>query len=67
MFIRKSKYLTEKLIANQRIAQLEDIICPAQSHKWKKLGFSVVDEHGTVVYAFVCENCRKIKKDLHDE
>ncbi len=33
MFIRKSKYFAEKLIASQRIEQLEDIICPAQSHK----------------------------------
>ena len=64
MFIKKSKYLCEKLIAKNRIEYLENIICPTESHKWKEIGFEVVDGYGTVINTYKCENCGKIKKEL---
>jgi len=41
MFIRRSKYEVEKLIAKQRIETLEQIICP-DGHDYKKVGIKTV-------------------------
>lgn len=43
MFIRKSKYEVEKLIAKQRIEYLENIICPNLQHDFRKVGKKCVD------------------------
>ena len=64
MFIRKSKYLVEKLIAEQRISYLENIICPTQSHNYKDVGFNIIDGNGTTIHTYQCEKCGKIKKDF---
>ena len=57
MFIRRSKYEVEKLIAKQRIETLENIICP-NGHDYKKIGIKSYLEEDV----YVCSRCRKIKE-----
>jgi hypothetical protein len=67
MFINKNKYKLEKLIMEQRIEYLEQIICP-NGHDYKKVGTKTVAydllygndlEHDV----YVCTRCRKIKEN----
>lgn len=52
MFMRK-KYLNELLTkAQARIETLEDIICPAQQHKW----FADYEQE-----CYICTRCRKVR------
>lgn len=65
MFIRKSKYEVEKLIAKQRIEALERIICP-DGHDYKKVGTKTVAYDNLfgqdlVHDVCVCSRCGKIK------
>ncbi len=66
MFIRRSKYEVEKLIAKQRIETLENIICP-NGHDYKKVGIKTV-AYDTLFGndlqedVYVCSRCRKIKE-----
>lgn len=59
MFIRKCKYEIEKLKEKQRIEFLENIICPSESHKYKKIDYHFQDATGITIYHYVCENCGK--------
>lgn len=66
MFIRKSKYEIEKLIAKQRIETLENIICP-NGHDYKKVGTKTVAYYDTLFGndleedVYVCSRCRKVR------
>jgi hypothetical protein len=67
MFVNKNKYKLEKLIMEQRIEYLEQIICP-NGHDYKKVGTKTVaydvlfgDDLKHDVY--VCTRCRKIKEN----
>lgn len=70
MFIRKSKYEVEKLIAKQRIEYLENIICPNLQHDFRKVGKKCVD-WGTgpedAIYHDIlrCSRCGKYTEQLH--
>ncbi len=66
MFIRRSKYEVEKLIAKQRIETLENIICP-DGHDYKKVGtktvaFDTLFGCDLQKDVYVCSRCRKIKE-----
>ncbi|SDB15183.1 hypothetical protein [Eubacterium oxidoreducens] len=66
MFIRRSKYECEKLIAKQRIETLERIICP-DGHDYKKVGtktvaFDTLFGNDLVHDVYVCSRCGKVRE-----
>ena len=66
MFIKRSKYEVEKLIANQRIEALERIICP-DGHDFHKVGTKTVAYDNLfgkdlVHDVYVCSRCGKIEE-----
>lgn len=67
MFVSRRKHeLLEKLIANQRIEKLEDIICP-KGHDYKKVGTKTVAYDtlfGNDLYhdIYVCTRCGKLRE-----
>lgn len=54
MYISRSKYLVEKLIARQRIEYLERIICP-NGHDYKYID---------CFKKYVCTHCGKIREEI---
>ncbi len=64
MFINRSKYECEKLIAKQRIETLEHIICP-DGHNYHKVGtktvaYDTLFEHDLEHDVYVCRRCQKM-------
>lgn len=45
MWINRAKYEVEKIQAKQRIEYLENLICPYESHDYRKIDFHI--EGGT--------------------
>ena len=45
MWINRAKYEVEKIQAKQRIEYLENLICPCESHDYRKIDFHI--EGGT--------------------
>ena len=39
MWINRAKYEVEKIQAKQRIEYLENLICPCESHDYRKIDF----------------------------
>ena len=66
MFIRRSKYEVEKLIAQQRIEHLEHIICP-KGHDYVNVGKKLIGDgqgYGDLYSPiYICSRCGKIRKD----
>lgn len=54
MYISRSKYQVEKLIARQRIEYLERIICP-NGHDYKYID---------CFKKYVCTHCGKIREEI---
>ena len=59
MIIKRDKVLGYQY----RIRELEEILCPAESHRWKQAGFYFVGGTGmgdeTTMYRYVCRKCKK--------
>ena len=71
MFIKKSKYEVEKLIAAQRIETLESIICP-DGHDYKLIGTKFVGSgqgYGDLYHiVYRCSRCKKLLEvGLYDD
>ena len=45
-----------------RVQELENIICPAKSHKWVCIGCDDVD-FGVSIYEYMCVKCNRIEYD----
>lgn len=65
MFGRK-KLLAEITRLSYRVAELEERICPCESHDWKKINYEFcmgagADESVTV-YTYKCKKCGKVVK-----
>lgn len=64
MFIKRSKYEVEKVIAQQRIRYLEHIICP-KGHDYVDIGTKITARsmYGDLYQVvYVCSRCGKIKE-----
>ena len=64
MFINRTKYELEKYKMEQRIKQLEDIICPNNSHEWVKIGEKVIGydmlyHQDLTKDIMICSRCKK--------
>lgn len=65
MWINRAKYEVEKIQAKQRIEYLENLICPCESHDYRKIDFHI--EGGTgrgdevTIYRYKCSECGKVK------
>ena len=62
MWIRKEKYLCEKMIAEKRIKHLEHIVCP-NGHDYAKFPFKNYEGKD----GYVCSRCGKIKIEGEEE
>lgn len=51
-----------------RVAELEERLCPCESHDWKRTGFSIVGEtgrgDGVDLYSYKCARCGKTMKSI---
>ena len=49
-----------------RIAELEERLCPCQSHDWKKVDFDFMGGTGrddeTTLYTYQCSRCGKVRR-----
>lgn len=49
-----------------RIGELEERLCPCQSHEWKRVDYDFVGGTGrgdeTTVYTYPCSRCGKVKR-----
>ena len=49
-----------------RIAELEERLCPCQSHDWKKVDFDFTGGTGrgdeTTLYTYQCSRCGKVRR-----
>lgn len=58
MFIRRKKYdrlVTDLINLRNRVAQLEDLICPNESHDYMK-----ITDPATLETHFICTKCKRI-------
>lgn len=64
--MKTKRKLNEEIIKlNYRIAELEERLCPCESHDWKKIGsrFEVSDSPALDTYminSYKCKRCGKI-------
>lgn len=65
MIIKRDKVLGYQY----RIRELEEILCPAESHSWKQAGFYFASSTGmgdeTTMYRYVCRKCKKRMETMH--
>lgn len=63
--MRKKRLIEELNRSNERIRQLEDLICPAESHEWYVHAvyttFDYFAENFESEYHCICKKCRKRK------
>ena len=65
MFMTKRKMREEIMRLNYRIADLEERLCPCESHDWVQVGSSFYTTSGydfTDVYNYKCRRCGKTKE-----
>ena len=65
MFMTKRKLREQILKLNYRIADLEERLCPCESHDWVQVGSSFYTTNGydfTDVYEYKCRRCCKTKE-----
>lgn len=61
MFGKAKRLERENLLLKARINELENLLCPGESHEYKKVHeeWHSIDGHGTLVYdrRYVCQRC----------
>lgn len=68
MFMTKHKMRDEIVRLNYRIADLEERLCPCESHDWVNIGSSFITTNGfdfTDIYKYKCRRCGKTKESMH--
>ena len=71
--MKTKRKLNEEIIKlNYRIAELEERLCPCESHDWKKIGsrFEVSDSTTLDTYminSYMCKQCGKIIEKIEWE
>lgn len=45
-----------------RIGELEERLCPCQSHDWKRVDYDFVGADLDTVYTYQCSRCGKVKR-----
>lgn len=62
----KRKLRAEIVRLQYRVKELEERLCPSQSHSWKRVDYEFVGGTGRgdeiTVYTYVCEKCGKVVK-----
>ena len=63
---RIKKLKEENSLLKNRVNELEEKICPCQSHSWKKIDFDFSFGTGNgdcdLIHTYICEKCGKIVK-----
>ena len=65
MFMTRRKMKEEITRLNYRIADLEERLCPCESHEWVQVGSSFYTTNGldfTDIYKYKCRRCGKTKE-----
>lgn len=69
MWMSKRRMKDEIVKLNYRIADLEERLCPCESHDWKQVGsYSITLTDGydfDNVYKYKCRRCGKTKELMH--
>ena len=68
MWMSKRKMREEITRLNYRVADLEERLCPCESHDWVNLGSSFITTNGfdfTDIYKYKCRRCGKTKESIH--
>lgn len=64
-FKTKKKYQVENMQLQNRIKELEQLLCPAEQHNFVKVGRTtyIIDEYGSALHddRYVCSRCLKVK------
>lgn len=62
--MRKVRQLEDEIVQLEfRIKELEEKICPCESHKWKLVNTDI-SYNGRYTYTYKCEKCLK-EKETH--
>lgn len=63
---RKLRQMVTEL--TYRVADLEERLCPCESHQWKQIGFHYVGGTGmgdeTTMYKYKCRRCGKVMTSI---
>lgn len=64
MFMTRSRMREEILRLNYRVADLEERLCPCESHDWKQVESNFITDgyDFTNVYKYKCRRCGKTKE-----
>jgi hypothetical protein len=68
MWMTKRKLKEEVVRLNYRIADLEERLCPCESHDWKHVGYYFTSSAGgfdfDTVHKYKCRRCGKMKESM---
>ena len=68
MWMTKRKLKEEVVRLNYRIADLEERLCPCESHDWKQVGYYFTSSAGGIdldtVHKYKCRRCGKTKESM---
>ena len=65
MWMSRRKMREEITRLNYRVADLEERLCPCESHDWVQVGSSFITSDGYAfidVYNYKCRRCGKVKE-----
>ena len=66
--ITKRQLRKQTCILENRVHELEEIICPCEDHIWKKIKYRNIYGYSNILgsaieYTYICTKCKKIRKE----